>query len=62
MHACTHAYTQDGEHQHDASVTSLSIVESGDVDFELVQDWVHTLLQVRSDEIRYDQIRPDQIR
>jgi len=37
----------DGEHQHDASVTSLSIVESGDVDFELVQDWVHTLLQVQ---------------
>eukprot|EP00966_Prymnesium_polylepis_P064811 1503445-Prymnesium_polylepis.1 len=29
----------DGEHEHDASVTSLSIVQSGNVDFELLQDW-----------------------
>ena len=37
----------DGEHQHDASVTSLSIVQPGDVDFELMQNWVHTLLQTK---------------
>jgi len=36
-----------GRHQHDASVTSLSIVQPGELDFEMVQDWVHTLLQTR---------------
>jgi len=36
----------EGEHVHDQSVTSLSIVHDGGegVDFEAVQDWVHTLL------------------
>ena len=37
----------EGEHAHDASVTSLSIVQPGDVDFEQIQDWVHTLLQTQ---------------
>merc|ERR1719310_2060346 len=30
----------DGEHEHDNSVTSLSIVQEGDVDLDAVQDWV----------------------
>ena len=37
----------DGEHAHDASVSSVGINEEGEVDFELVQDWVHTLLQTQ---------------
>ena len=37
----------DGEHVHDQSVTSLSIVETAAVDFELIQDWVHLLLQTQ---------------
>jgi len=41
----------DGEHVHDASVTSLSIVQQGEVDFEAVQDWVHVLLQTQGTRI-----------
>lgn len=37
----------DSEHEHDDSVTSLSIVQPGEVDFEMIQDWVHTLLQTK---------------
>ena len=37
----------DSEHAHDATVTSLSIVQSEAVDFEMLQDWVHTLLQTQ---------------
>ena len=37
----------DGEHAHDASVSSVGMNEEGEVDFELVQDWVHTLLQTQ---------------
>ena len=29
-----------GEHEHDTSVSSLSIIHPGDVDFETVQAWV----------------------
>ena len=41
----------DGEHVHDESVTSMSIVDEAAVDFELVQDWVHTLLQMQGGKI-----------
>ena len=41
----------DGEHVHDASVNSLSIVHHGEVDFDLLQDWVHTLLQTQGGSI-----------
>jgi len=34
----------DNEHEHDDTVSSLSIIEDGDVDFELVQCWVRKLL------------------
>jgi len=42
---------EDNEHEHDDSVTSLSIVQPGDVDFEAIQDWVHTLLQTKGTSI-----------
>merc|ERR1711934_877327 len=35
----------DGEHEHDNSVSSLSIVESGELDLSSVQDWITELLQ-----------------
>ena len=41
----------DGEHEHDASVTSLSAVVPGDADFELLQDWVHALLQTQGPQL-----------
>ena len=41
----------DGEHEHDASVTSLSIVKSGDVDLGTLEDWLHTLLQTRGGDL-----------
>jgi G3E family GTPase len=41
----------DGEHQHDASVTSLSITQPGNVDLESVQDWVSDLLQNKGNDI-----------
>ena len=37
--------TQGAEHQHDESVSSMSIVQPGEVDGEVLQDWLHTLLQ-----------------
>jgi len=41
----------DGEHEHDQSVTSLSIHQPGDLDLDLVQDWVGTLLQEKGADI-----------
>ena len=34
----------ENEYEHDASVSSLSITQPGDVDLELVQEWIGTLL------------------
>ena len=34
----------ENEYEHDASVSSLSITQPGDVDIELVQEWIGTLL------------------
>jgi G3E family GTPase len=41
----------DGEHEHDSSVTSLSIVEKGELDLSLVQEWVGELLQTKGADI-----------
>merc|ERR1712054_429991 len=35
----------DGEHEHDTSVSSLSIIQKGDVDLDAVQDWVDWVLR-----------------
>jgi G3E family GTPase len=34
----------DGEHEHDNSISSLSIIQPGDVDLELVKEWISGLL------------------
>ncbi|KAJ1624804.1 CobW/HypB/UreG, nucleotide-binding domain-containing protein [Pavlovales sp. CCMP2436] len=34
----------DGEHEHDKSVTSLSLVQDGEVDLDLVNEWIQKLL------------------
>jgi ribosomal protein S8E len=34
----------DGEHEHDKSVTSLSVVQDGEVDLDLVNEWIRKLL------------------
>jgi hypothetical protein len=34
-----------GSHTHDSSVTSLSIMQDGEVDLDLVEDWVSTILR-----------------
>ena len=41
----------DGEHEHDDSVTSLSIVEDGDVDLDAIQAWVDELLTTKGADI-----------
>jgi G3E family GTPase len=41
----------DGEHEHDATVTSLSINLKGDVDLDLVQAWVSDILQNKGTDI-----------
>merc|ERR1719181_1550421 len=41
----------DGEHEHDNSVTSLSIIEQGVVDLDLVQEWVGEILQTKGADI-----------
>merc|ERR1712146_15219 len=41
----------DGEHEHDNTVTSLSIVLPGDVDLDLVQAWVSEILQTKGADI-----------
>jgi len=35
----------DNEHEHDSSVTSLSISHDGEVDLDMVQEWVSNILQ-----------------
>merc|ERR1711998_565011 len=37
----------DGEHEHDQTVTSLSIIQPGEVDLEEVQKWVGMILQTK---------------
>jgi len=41
----------DGEHAHDSTVTSLSITADGDLDLDLVQDWVGGLLQSKGTDL-----------
>jgi len=41
----------DGEHEHDNTVTSLSIVEQGELDLDKVQNWVGELLQTKGADI-----------
>mmetsp|Transcript_9089 Transcript_9089/g.26509 ORF Transcript_9089/g.26509 Transcript_9089/m.26509 type:complete len:405 (+) Transcript_9089:33-1247(+) len=41
----------DGEHEHDNSVSSISIIRPGNVDLELVQKWVGQLLQEKGAQI-----------
>ena len=40
-----------GEHEHDSSVTSLSIIQPGDVDLDAVQSWVSDILQTKGADI-----------
>ena len=40
-----------GEHEHDSSVTSLSIIQPGDVDLDAVQSWVGEILQSKGADI-----------
>merc|ERR1711937_86727 len=41
----------DGEHEHDTSVSSLSIIQKGEVDLEAVQDWVGWVLREKATDI-----------
>jgi len=41
----------EGEHEHDNTVTSLSIVQPGDVDLDAVQAWVGEILQSKGADI-----------
>jgi hypothetical protein len=41
----------DGEHVHDASITSLSIIQPGVVDLDAVQEWIANLLQEKGKDI-----------
>merc|ERR1719353_46248 len=41
----------DGEHEHDTSVSSLSIIQDGDVDLESVQEWVGWVLRTQATDI-----------
>jgi len=41
----------DGEHQHDASVTSVSIFLDGEVDLDSIQEWISKILQERGADI-----------
>ncbi len=43
--------SSDGEHSHDNTVSSMSITLPGEVDLDLVQDWVSTVLQERGTDI-----------
>jgi G3E family GTPase len=40
-----------GEHEHDNTVTSLSIIQPGDVDLDAVQEWVGKILQEKGADI-----------
>merc|ERR1719235_740310 len=41
----------DGEHVHDTTVSSLSIIQKGDVDLESVQEWVGWVLRTQATDI-----------
>ena len=41
----------DATHEHDASVTSLAIVQPGEVDLALVDEWIGTLLREKGGDI-----------
>jgi len=41
----------DGEHEHDQSVSSLSIIQPGEVDLDSVQEWVSDILQKKGADI-----------
>jgi hypothetical protein len=41
----------EGEHEHDASVSSLSIILPGEVDLALMQDWVGNILRNKGADI-----------
>jgi len=41
----------EGEHEHDNTVSSLAITEDGEVDLDLVQDWVSKILQEKGADI-----------
>merc|ERR1719252_401275 len=41
----------EGEHEHDTSVSSLSIIQDGDVDLEAVQEWVGWVLRTQATDI-----------
>jgi len=41
----------DGEHQHDSTVSSLSVKLQGEVDLDLVQEWVSNVLQTKGTDI-----------
>ena len=41
----------DGEHQHDDSVKSVSIVEEGNLDMELLHEWIGDILQNKGADI-----------
>jgi len=41
----------EGEHEHDSSVTSLSILQPGEVDLDAVQAWVSQILQTKGTDI-----------
>merc|ERR1712146_288887 len=41
----------DGEHEHDTSVSSVSITEPGELDHGAVMDWIGDLLQTRGPDI-----------
>ena len=43
--------SSDGEHEHDNTVTSLSIVQQGDVDLSLISAWVSKTLQEKGTDI-----------
>ena len=41
----------EGEHEHDSTVTSFSIVQPGDVELDAVQSWVGEILQSKGADI-----------
>jgi len=41
----------DGEHEHDTSVSSVSITQAGELDLGLIEDWVGTMLREKGADI-----------
>lgn len=41
----------EGEHEHDTSVSSLSIIEDSELDFGLLQDWIGELIQKKGTDL-----------